>query len=198
MAMTAVAVVPTGSAVEAVRAKGEEIDRATEALRLLRTRREREAVAGGDTRVLRREIADAEADLEEMRMQSAHLVQVLEEEEYGALHRERHAALAGVYWGDVEYLKARRFYLVKRGELEEAQAAITAILGGRPYYMVRAEGSYLQRLGVECDPKAPVPVLPLKGGVSGQGGETVEEVDAEIVRVLQLAADAEVEAEATP
>ncbi len=188
--------VTAASAAEAVRAKDDEIDRASEALRELRARRERVAVAGGDTRPLRGEIADAEADLDEMRMQANALAQVLDELRAGDLHRERLAALAGVYRRDIEYLKARRLYLVKVSEMEAAQAAINDLVGsGMPYHMVRTQGGYLARLGVACAPDAAMPVAPLSEGAGVYaGGATTQEVDETIAHIDRLAQEAEDEA----
>jgi len=187
--MTVAEITSVESALGAVRMKDEEILQAEGALRVLCGRREREAVAGGDTHPLRAEIADAQAELEELRMQATHLAMVLEGARDLALHRERHAALAGIYRRDLEYLAALRRVRKTRAEAAAANTALEGICQGQPYWALRRADPDLARLGVEADPKAPAPVLPL-----GRG-DTVEEIDADIARVERLAAEAEEESQ---
>jgi hypothetical protein len=193
---------------ETVAAKRAEITDAETDLRRLREQREQEAITGKDTRGLRQATTDAEADLDDLRMQLGHLTKRLEEESYRQLHRDRHAALAMIYRADLPFLQARRVILQKQAELVRAQGAMQTVIdkidetrtGARSGFTaadyplrLRLMGDRaLAKLGVEAAPSAPAPIEPLSG-VLNNGGETVAEVEADIERITRLAEEAELQ-----
>ncbi|MEA2201886.1 MAG: hypothetical protein QOI89_2482 [Solirubrobacteraceae bacterium] len=189
-----------------VEAKDGEIAAVRARLAALEEDRKQAALAGNDTRELRRQIADAEADVEDLRVQAERLSRELEEATDLELHRKRHALLAGIHRTDVEYLRARRLVMEKLHEVGVAKSAMRALLDAIGERTGRTPGSeigYIRlreptrehlALGLGPDPKDVCPIMPL-GGVMSDGGDTLEEVNADIERVEQLAAEAEREAD---
>ena len=187
---------------EAVREKSAEIAGVEAELSALRQDRAREAAAGRDTRGLRQQIADGEGDLDDLRIQHDSLSAALTGAREVNVARERHAALALIYRTDLEVLRARRRAMVKRAALAAENLAFACLLdeiGERTGRMPGSEVGYARlreptraqvELGVECDPKAAAPLIPL-GGTRSDGGDTVEELDADIKRIELLAVEAE-------
>jgi hypothetical protein len=193
------------SPTDQVKAKRREIEGQEGALQALREDRQRAAVDGSDTRRLREEIRDAEAELEDSRTQLKALEEAACQAEERELNRKRHAAVATIYNDDLSFLRARADLLRARGAAAAAAVRLQRAVDemgerrtGQPqeglavgeYWRLRDMGREIGSLGVLGDPQVSVRAVSLAGS-GNDGGDSLIEVLAEIERIEGLAAEAE-------
>jgi hypothetical protein len=183
---------------DALRRKRDEIGECDDRLDGLRERREAQALAGGDTRPVRREISEAEIELEDLHTQEAALQRTLEQEERAQRHREQQAALAEVYRRDVEYLRTSKDVSEKNAELARGREKLIQLTRD-DWYDPQAVGRGHSLLYEDRHtPELPVKLAPMRTEMSATPGkEPVEnDIDVDIARLESLAQEAEAEAEA--
>jgi DNA repair exonuclease SbcCD ATPase subunit len=193
---------PLDAAKDAAEAKSAQVEEAQQTLARLRAQRERAAVAESNTRQVRSAIVDAEANLEDLRMQASRLAEALAEEEASERRRSQHAAIAEVYRRDVEYLMAIKLISERQAELDRAREEC-AHLTSRDWYSPQLDGRGHPNpdLHSSRDSAAAVDLAPLRTTEPsrGQGHAPIEnDIDFDIARLERLAAEAEKQASHEP
>jgi len=194
--MTTLDTTPLDAAKEAVQAKAGEVEAAERALGGLQAERRREALAERGTQQLRASIADAEADLEDLRTQETALQRTLEREEQVHLHRARQAALAEVYRRDVEYLKANKLAFEAHAEYERARQKVTRLTSCDWYDSQTVGRGHPLLYEDRTTDELPVKLAPLRTSTppSPGKGPVENDIDFDIARLESLAQEAEGEA----
>jgi hypothetical protein len=197
--MTASTMAPLNTSREQVRAKETEIGNVERDLLALYEQRESTAVAGERTRDLRAEIAEGESELEDLRSQLAALRARESDVAARVLDLKRHRTLERIYRDDAQFLAAREGVFIALEEVTRARKMLANVvasieekrgIGGNgftpeQYPRLRLASVGAERLGISDDPSAPAPLQGLNGRRS-DGGDTIDEVRADIERIDRL------------